>query len=112
MLWHPDVPELEIKKPTEILQFEELSPEILEAMSTMEIHARIDRAAEAVAREYKKEKDESYDECVNIVSIALSVTGNAIGGKVGALMVGRSDSSAIQASRLVYPEESPIDKDL
>lgn len=102
MSWHPDVPELNIPKPLAIKELESLGDDVLNAMDTVEIHHRIDDAANQIAQAYIKEKNNTYESCVDFISMALSVTGNAIGGKVGALFVARSQKAAEQAAHRVY----------
>lgn len=104
MPWHPDVPELNIPKPKAIKWLEELGDDVLHAMDTVEINRRIDDAAGQIAQEYAKKPGADYEGCVDLISMALSVTGNAMGGRVGALFVGRCDEAAEKAARLVYPD--------
>ncbi len=99
-----DVPELGIKKPKKLEEFEELEPHILDAMTPLEVTEHIRDIAESVADAYHREVNGgNYQGCVDMVSVALSVTGNAIGGKVGAEMVGENESAAKEACKLEFP---------
>ena len=104
MTWYPDTPELDFKKPPTIIYLEELNNNTLNAMDFVEIYDHIQTAANETAQAYHKAKGGNYEDCVLIVSMALSVTGNAIGGKVGGLLVARSEEAARKAAELVFPE--------
>lgn len=106
--WHPDTPELDFKKPREIAYLERLDDQTLNAMDQVEVKEHIDTAAYETAKAYHDAKGGNYEDCVLVVSTALSVTGNSIGGKVGALLVARSDEAAKKASQMVFPEGAPI----
>lgn len=104
MAWNPDTPELDFKKPPTIIYLEELNDNTLNAMDFVEIDEHIQNAANEIAQAYHKAKGGNYEDCVLIVSMALSVTGNAIGGKVGGLLVARNEEAARKAGRLVFPD--------
>lgn len=104
MSWHPDVPELNIPKPQALKTLEGLGDDVLNAMDTVEIDRRIDDVANQIAHEYAKTPNATYEECIDLISMALSVTGNAMGGRVGALFVGRCDEAGEKAARLVFPD--------
>lgn len=104
MKWHPDVPDLPIEKPKEIEKLELMDQRALDSMPGVEVEEKVEEIAHAVARAYKKQQPNgNYDECLEVVSTALSVTGSAIGGHVGTAMIAESDSAAKTACRLAYP---------
>lgn len=104
MTWHQDVPSIPIKKPKEIEALELMNRVSLDSMPPLEVQEKVDEIAHAVARDYKKQiKNGTFEECLEIVSIALSVTGSAIGGQVGNAMVAASNSAAQIASRHAFP---------
>lgn len=106
MPWGPEIPELDLKKPEAIVWLESMGDDVLNAMDPVERDKRIhDSAYELAKAYYHKEKTGTFEGCVSIVSMALSVTGNGIGGVVGNEMVGKSDPAAREACRLVYPNE-------
>lgn len=103
MQWHPDVPDIPIKKPKEIESLETMDRRVLDSMPGLEVEEKVEEIAHAVARAYKEQNPKgNYDECLEIVSIALNVTGSAIGGKVGNAMIAESDSASRTACQLVY----------
>src|SRR3954468_3476951 len=101
MSWEIDVPKLPFKKPSQIEQLEAMRPEQREAMDSSEIEERINAAADSLVWTYVREMREEahFDMCVAIVSHALSEMGAALGGKVGAILVGTSERAARRASR-------------
>lgn len=107
MRWHPDVPDLPIKKPKEIESLELMDRAVLDSMPPVEVKETVDQIAHAVARSYVDEKMDraTQDECLEVVSIALKVTGAAIGGQVGNAMVAESDTAAETACHLAFPDE-------
>ena len=109
MAWHPDVPDFLAEKPHELEKLEKFSLEIINAMTHLELEEHIEDAAYALARTYhhqcRQRQDYGFDECVLIVSGALSQTGSSIDGKLGPLMVGTSLDSAKTACRQYFPEE-------
>lgn len=102
MSWHPDVPELDIPKPRAIEEIESLGDDVLNAMDTVEIDHRIESAAKQMAHAYVKKPEISFEGCVDLIAMALSVTGNALGGRVGAHFVAKSKEAAEQAAHEVY----------
>lgn len=101
---HPDVPNLPIEKPKEIEALEQMDRSYLDSMQHTEIQEKVEQIAHAVARDYKKKKKKgSFEECREIVSIALRVTGSAIGGKMGTAMIAATDSASLIASRDAFP---------
>lgn len=101
----PDVPDIWISKPKKLEEFEKLEPHILNAMTQQEVTEHIRDIAISLAETYQKEKGGDYEGCVITVSTALKVTGGAIGGKVGAEMVGESPKAAESACKLVFRTE-------
>lgn len=107
MAWHPDVPNIPIKKPKEIETLELMDRVSLDSMPSLEVEEKVDEIAHAVARDYKRQvKHPSYDKCLDIVSIALQVTGCSIGGHVGHAMVAARDSAALRAARNAFPVDN------
>jgi hypothetical protein len=107
MTWHPDVPNLPIKKPREIEELEQMDQAFLESLPGIEVQEKVEEIAHAVARDYKKQqKNGSASECEEIVSIALNVTGAAIGGQVGLAMIAASNSAASAASQEAFPNNT------
>lgn len=105
MKWHPDVPDLPFEKPVEIEELEQMDRRVLDSMPGVEVDEKVDDVADAVARAYKRESSESsYDECVEVVSTALTVTGSSIGGHVGTALIARSEHAAKTACQLAFPE--------
>lgn len=103
MPWHPDIPDVPIKKPKIIEDLEQTDLTVRESMRSLEIDETIDAVAHAVALAFKKECQGSYDECEEVVSIALTVTGSALGGRLGNAMIAASEHAAKSASRTVFP---------
>ena len=107
MTWQPDTPNLPIRKPKEIEHLEMADRISLNSMPPAEVQEKVEEIAHAVARDFKKQvKNSSFERCVQIVSIALKVTGSAIGGHVGNAMIAACDTAAINASRDAFPEEN------
>lgn len=102
MAWHPDNPDIPIRKPRALSKLEKMDFHTLQAMPPVEVDEVCHDVAQGVAEEYHKEKGGSYEECVSVVSVALTTTGSAIGGHVGDLMIGQSDSLASHACRAVF----------
>jgi hypothetical protein len=109
MPWHPDVPDFITEKPRALEKIERLSPEVIHAMTHLEMEEHIEDAATGLAKAYhdkcKQRMDYGMDECVLLVAGALSQTGGSIGGEIGSLMVGKSLDEAKQACRRFFPEE-------
>jgi hypothetical protein len=107
MRWHPDVPDIPLRKPKEIEKLELMDRAVLDSMPGVEIQETVDQIAHAVARTYIEDRQASATptECEELVSIALRVTGGAIGGKVGNAMIAEADKAAIAACRLAFPKE-------
>lgn len=107
MTWHPDVPNIPIKKPKEIEALEQMDRVSLDSMPSVEVKEKVEQIAHAVARDYKKQKKNgNFDECLEVVSIALKVTGSAIGGHVGTAMIAACDSASLVAAQDAYPEDT------
>jgi hypothetical protein len=105
MSWPPDVPNIPIKKPKEIEVLELTDSAFLDSMPPLEVQEKIEEIAHATARDYKEQvKNGSFEECLEIVTIALEVTGSAIGGQVGRAMVAACNSAALNASRNMFPD--------
>lgn len=108
MTWHPDVPSIPIKKPKEVESLELMDRVSLDSMPPLEVQEKVDEIAHSVARDYNSQvKNGNFDACLEIVSVALRVTGSAIGGQVGKAMIAESDTAAIKASREIFPENTP-----
>lgn len=104
MSWHPDVPNLPIKKPKEIETLEQMNRLTLDSMPPLEVEEKVNEIAHAVARDYKKQKkDGSFDECLEVVSVALRVTGSGIGGQVGQAMIAGCNLLALKVSQESFP---------
>ena len=110
MSWHPDVPELPIKKPIEIEKIEGMDPIVLNAMRDVQIHETVEEIAHAVARDYHEQLGGNYEDCVNIVSVALSVTGSSLGGNLGLAMVASKDTASKNACQMIFPEPLELDR--
>ena len=106
MGWHPDIPDLPISKPEKIAKLEKLGRKFLDSLPGNEVDEMVEDAALSIAKTYRKEtKGANFVECVEIVSVALNVTGSAIGGQVGLALIAASDRGAENACRLLFPEE-------
>lgn len=107
MSWPPDVPDVNLKKPPELERLETMAPSIREAMSKQEIHDHIDEIAHSFAVNYKHKKGSTYEDCLVMVSLALNLSGGALGGQVGLEMMGTSSGAAETACRIVF--NNPIE---
>jgi hypothetical protein len=109
MPWHPDIPEFPGGKPRILEKLEKLPPEMINAMTGLEVDEHVRDAANSLAQGYhshcKKNKDYGYGECVLFVSGALSQLGSSVSGKLGMNMVGKSHQSASEACKQYFPEE-------
>jgi hypothetical protein len=103
MTWHPDVPDLPIKKPKIVEDLECSSLSERESMRSLEIEETIEAVAHSVALAFKKQCQGGYNECEEVVSIALTLTGSALGGRLGTAMVAASEHVAKTTSRIVFP---------
>jgi hypothetical protein len=107
MAWHPDIPSIPIKKPKEIETLELMDRVLLDSMTPLEVHEKVEEIAHSVARDCKAEvKNGNFDTCLGIVSVALRITGSAIGGQVGKAMIAECDTAALKASREAFPEDT------
>lgn len=105
MPWHPDIPDLPIDKPKIIENLEQMDRAALDSMPSAETDELIESAAYDVAKAYKEKfPNGNIEECFDFVSIALSVTGSALGGKIGLAMVAASDTITEKICRLVYED--------
>lgn len=105
MPWHPDIPDLPLDKPKIIEDLEQMDPAIRNSMPPAEMDEIIESIAYDVAKAYKKKFPKgSIEECFNFVSIALRVTGSALGGKIGLSMVASCDTVAETACRFFYED--------
>ncbi len=81
----------------------------MNAMTGLEIDEHIENAAHALAKSYhhscKKRTDYGYEDCVMMVSGALSQLGASLDNKLGSTMVGESLEAAKRASREFFPDE-------
>lgn len=109
MNWRPDIPDFPGEKPYLLEKLENLPPEMINAMTGLEVSEHVRDAANSLARGYhhdcKKNRDYGYQECVLLVSGALSQTGSSLSGQLGASMVGKSQTAASEACRVYFPEE-------
>jgi len=104
MAWHPDVPDIPIKKPKEIEDLEQMDRAFLDSMPSAEVNEKIEQIAHALARDYKIQvANGSYDECLQIVSVALILTGSAVGGHIGSSMIAAGNHAALKASKDAFP---------
>lgn len=105
MSWHPDIPDLPVNKPKIIEDLEQMDPLALNAMPPAEIDEIIESVAYDIAKAYKEKfQNGNIKECLDFVSIALNVTGSALGGKVGLAMVAASNTAAETASHFFYKD--------
>lgn len=103
MRWHPDVPDLPIDKPKAIEDLEKMDRKYLDSLPAVEVQEKVNEIANKVAMAYKKQRPNgSYEECFEVVSTALSVTGSAIGGQVGLAFIAKNETAAKTACELVY----------
>jgi hypothetical protein len=105
MPWDLDNPEIPVNKPKEIRELEAMGQKNLESMPPREMDEKVEDAALAVARSYKKLPDADVEGCVAVVSVALNVTGSALGGKFGAHMLSYSETEAEHICRFIFEEE-------
>ncbi len=110
MPWDPNETEIPINKPKEITELELMGRETLSSMPPREMDEKIEEAANAIAQQFNKQEEGDYESCVAVVSVALSITGSALGGEFGNLMVGKSDSQAQHACRRIYRTEPDEEK--
>lgn len=99
-----DVPNLPFKKPLILEKLEQLGLEQREAMDPYEVQERIQESADGIAVSYREHGGQDYEGCVVMVSTALAQTGQALGGNMGAIMVGLSHRAARIACRETFPE--------
>lgn len=106
MPWYADA-DIPIDKPKEIRELENMGENELNSMPPRERDHKIEEAALSLANEYKREdKSANFEGCTAIVSAALSVTGNSLGGEFGAFMVGRSEVDAQHVCRRLFIEDN------
>jgi|688.fasta_scaffold84469_5 hypothetical protein len=105
MPWPQDVPDFPLKKPDTLEKLEQLSPQILNAMTQVEAEEKIRDAADSLAKSYYKAyKDKgNLSECSLIVSGALEQTGGSLPAKFGALMIGKSKEEGERSCKNYYP---------
>jgi hypothetical protein len=105
MSWHPDIPDIPISKPEKIARLERMDRSFLDSLPGTEVEELVQDAALSIAKTYKKEKQKpSCTECCEVVSVAMTVTGSAIGGQVGLALIADADSAAENACRSLFPE--------
>jgi len=102
MSWPPDVPDINLAKPKELAYLEKLEPQVRNAMTKQEVSDHIETIAQRFAENYKQKKGSDYTGCLETVSLALSLSGGAIGGKVGQTLMGTSSVAAKAACRIVF----------
>lgn len=105
MPWDLDNPDIPVKKPKEVTELETMGKTNRDSMPPREMDEKVEDAALAVAKSYKKLPGADYEGCIGVVTVALTVTGSALGGKFGAHMVSLSVSEAELACKLVYDVE-------
>jgi hypothetical protein len=109
MPWRPDVPDFPGEKPHILEKLERLAPEMINAMTGLEINEHVRDAADSLADGYhshcKKNKDYGYGECVLFVSGALSQLGSSVSGQLGLALVGKKHKSASEACRQYFPDK-------
>lgn len=104
MVWHPDIPDIPISKPEQVARLEKMDRRMLDSMPGAEVDEIVHDVVQSLADTYRKEmKKGNYKECVEVVSVGLTVTGAAIGGKVGNALVAASETAAHEACRLIFP---------
>lgn len=107
MSWHPDIPDLPITKPKIIEELEQADRRVLDSMPGAEIEDKVNSVAYAVAEAYSEKFEKgNYQGCFEFTSIALSVTGAALGGKFGTAMVAASQNAAKSASLIFFPMQN------
>lgn len=110
MKWHPDVPDLPISKPKELEKIELMDPAERNAMRDVQVEETVDEIAHAVARDYHQQLGGSYRDCIDIVSVALTVTGSSLGGNLGNAMISSTETAARTACRTIFPEPLELDQ--
>ncbi len=105
MVWDLDNPDIPINKPKEIRELEAMGKADRESMPPREMDEKVEDAAEGIARAYKKLPGSNYQDCLDVVSVALNVTGAALEGKFGTHMLSLSDSEAERACKLIFDIE-------
>jgi len=104
MGWNPDEKQFPMKKPRQLEKLEQMDRVFLDSLPGVEVQDMVDNIAEAIAGAYKKEHPKGNKaRCLEIVSSALTVTGSAIGGRVGTSMVAQSDKAAKRATEIYFP---------
>lgn len=103
--WNPEESQLGVTKPRALAWLETQGNDVLNAMDDREADKRIQDAGQQLAKNYVNEQKGDYEGCKLTVSTALSVAGNSIGGKIGALMVAMSDEVAEKSCRRMYPND-------
>lgn len=104
-----DIPDFPFPKPKELENLELLPPEVIHAMTRVAMEEKIHDAAVRLAKVYMLNTPAtkaSFDECAMWVSMALTDTGSAIPGQLGALMVGTSRHVAEDVSRDYFPDDT------
>lgn len=110
MKWHPDVPDLPITKPKELEKIESMDAAERNAMRDVQVEETVGEIAHAVARDYHKQLGGNYEDCLDIVSVALTVTGSSLGGNLGNAMTSSNESAAKIACRTIFPEPLELDQ--
>lgn len=107
-----DVPDLPFEKPKKLEDLEETPPQILHAMTSVELEEKVRDAAESLASAYYKHslQEGSLDDCTSLVSGVLQQLGSSIDGDAGPVIVGISHHEAHQACKLYYPENFGINE--
>jgi hypothetical protein len=76
---------------------------ILDSLKASEIEEVLQASAEEAAKNYAADGKGNYDECVLVVNMALTLTGKAIGGKLGSGMVSASQEAAQKVCQRYFP---------
>lgn len=106
MRWSEDDLDIPIEKPKVLVELEHLTPDQLDAMTSVEVSDRITEVADAIAKEYKRLGPGSYQECVDVVSSLLLKSGSGMATQVGHLMVAENEPMSCEACRKVFPPEA------
>ncbi len=107
MTFPEDIPDFPFPKPHELEKLEQLPPEVIHAMTPVEVDEKVREAAASLAKSYMLHAPEpNYEECFLLVSGALTETGGAIPGQLGALLVGTSRQAAEEACGSYFPDET------
>lgn len=105
MVWDLDNPDIPLNKPKVIKQLEAMGKTDRESMPPREMDEKLDEAAEALAKAYQKLPGADYDGCLDVVTVALDVTGTALEGKFGTHMLSQGAAAAERACKFLFKED-------